>query len=98
MSFAVSFDVCLGEGSEIQGGCRAGCRLRRRRMDEGSQIQGEMGGLSGLRCRLMCRVSSDVCMGEGLQIEKNLWGRVLCDVCIGEGSQIQEVAVGQDAV
>ena len=77
VSFAVSLD----------GGCRAGCRLRRRRMDEGLQIQGENGGAVG------SEVSSDVCMGQGLQIHKGPPGRVSSGVsfgvCMGEGSQIE---------
>ena len=48
------------------------------------------GGLSG---RVSSEVLSDVCMGEGSQIQGKLSGRVssevLSDVCMGEGSQIQ---------
>ena len=63
MSCEVSFDVCMGECSQILirfgGGCRAGCRVRCRFdvcMGECSQILIRFGGGCRAGCRVRCRL------------------------------------------
>ena len=72
--FEVSFDVCLGEGSQIAGGSRAGCRPRCCLMCVWLRVRVCRAGCRPM-CRLMCVWARTSCwirfgsVGQGRKID-----------------------------